>query len=150
MSQALKEATLGFRRDEVPIGAVITWKNKIIAKAFNQVETLKDATAHAEILAITQAEECLKNKWLNGCTLYVTIEPCVMCATACVLARIETIIFGAREPKYGGIYSRTQINSLGLNHTLRIQEGILQQEAKSLMQEFFQKKRRTKSCTERS
>src|SRR3989338_8598832 len=99
MQEALKLARTAAAKDEVPIGSVITLKNKIISRAYNQVEMLKDPTAHAEMLAITQATNYLASKWLSECTLYVTIEPCSMCAGALVLARMKHLVFGAKDPK---------------------------------------------------
>src|SRR4030042_4731731 len=98
MQEALKEAVKALERDEVPVGAVIVYKNKIIARAHNQIITLKDPTAHAEMIAITQAADYLKNERLINCTLYATIEPCPMCAGASVLARIEKIVYAADDP----------------------------------------------------
>ncbi len=141
MAQALKEARKAYEEDEVPVGAVIIFENKIIARAYNQVEQLKDSTAHAEILAITQAENFLADKFLNKCAIYVTIEPCLMCLGAIVLARIETLVFACREPKFGAVFSLVNAAVLDFNHKLRIKEGILCQEAAVLMKSFFQKKR---------
>jgi tRNA(adenine34) deaminase len=101
MHEALKEARKAFARDEVPVGAVIVHGRDIIARAHNQVELLKDPTAHAEMIAITQATNFLGSKWLQDCTLYVTIEPCSMCAGALVLARLKKVFFGAKDPKTG-------------------------------------------------
>ncbi len=145
MEEALKEAQKAFNDDEVPIGAIITLKNQIIARAHNQVERLNDSTAHAEILAITQAQIFLNNKWLNGCNLYVTIEPCIMCAGAIILARIEKLFFGSLEPKFGGFYSLVNVNKLKTNHKLKITKGLLQEESSQLIKAFFKNKRKVKN-----
>lgn len=101
MQQALKEAREAFRKDEVPVGAVIVCEGRIIARTHNLTETLNDVTAHAEILAITSASETLGGKYLNGCTLYVTLEPCTMCAGALSWAQIGRIVYGASDPQRG-------------------------------------------------
>jgi len=124
---------------------VIVYKDRIIAQAHNQIETLKDPTAHAEMIAITQAASFLKSKWLKGCSLYVTIEPCSMCAGALVLSRIERIIFGAADPKTGAVGSKIDINTLKLNHKLKVKKGILEKECSQIMKDFFKAKRIKKS-----
>ena len=101
MSEAIKQAKKAASQEEVPVGAVIVRQGKIIARAYNQIEMLKDPTAHAEMIAITEAASFLQSKWLNECRIYVTIEPCSMCAGALVLARIKEIIYGAEDPKTG-------------------------------------------------
>jgi len=142
MQLALKEAQKAFEEDEVPVGAVIIHKNKLIAKAHNQVERLKDPTAHAEIIAITQAASSLGAKWLNECTLYVTIEPCTMCAGALVLSRIKNVVYGAKDPKTGACGSVFNIaNTKKLNHRIKVKSGILEKECSLLLKEFFKKKR---------
>ena len=126
----------------MPVGAVIAYQNKIIAKAHNQVEMLKDPTAHAEMIAITQAANYLSRKWLHDCTLYVTIEPCSMCVGALVLARIKKIYFGARDPKTGACGSVLNIADHDqLNHKIEVQRGILGEACGSLLTRFFEKKR---------
>ncbi|OGX55436.1 MAG: tRNA-specific adenosine deaminase [Omnitrophica WOR_2 bacterium RIFOXYC2_FULL_43_9] len=121
---------------------MIVSDKKIIARAHNQVERLKDPTAHAEMIAITQATSTLGSKWLNGASLYVTIEPCSMCAGALVLARIKNIVFGAKDPKTGACGSVTNIvNHKKLNHRSTVEKGILEKECGSLLKEFFKKKR---------
>ncbi len=143
MQEALKEARKAFERDEVPVGAVIVYKKRIIARAHNQIVTLKDPTAHAEMIAITQAADYLRNERLINCTLYVTIESCSMCAGACVLARIKNIIYGAADPKSGACGSILNIaGNKKLNHRVRIMSGILKEDCSSLLKEFFRKKRR--------
>lgn len=142
MREALKEAKTAFDRDEVPIGCVITHQNKIIAKAHNQVELLKDPTAHAEMIAITQAANSLSAKWLTDCCLYVTIEPCSMCAGALVLARIKQIYFGAKDPKTGACGSVFNIaNCSQLNHRIEFQGGLLEEECGKFLSGFFKRKR---------
>ncbi len=142
MQEAIKLAKTAAQKDEVPIGAVITLKNKIIARAHNQVEMLKDPTAHAEMLAITQATNYLSAKWLSECALYVTLEPCSMCAGALVLARIQKVYFGASDPKTGACGSVINIaRHKKLNHQFEIKRGILKEECGGLLSEFFKKKR---------
>lgn len=149
MKEALRQAKKAFEADEVPIGAVIVHNNQIIARAHNQVETLKDPTAHAEMIAITQATNHLSSKWLQDCTLYVTIEPCSMCAGALVLARIGHVCYGAAEPKTGACGSVIDIvRHKQLNHNLDVQGGILELDCGGMVKEFFQKKRKKKSVEE--
>lgn len=142
MRMALREAEYAFKEDEVPVGAVIVYQGRIIARAHNQVERLCDSTAHAEIIAITQSESFLKSKWLYHCEMYVTIEPCCMCAGALVLSRIEKIVFGAADTKTGAMGSKIDINGLKLNHKLKIKKGVLAGESAALLKEFFANKRK--------
>lgn len=143
MMEAIKQAKVAFEQDEVPIGAIIVYENRIIAKAFNQVEMLKDPTAHAEMIAITQATNYLSSKWLQDCTLYVTIEPCSMCAGALVLSRIGRLCFGAGEPKTGACGSIINIvNHPKLNHSIDTLGGVLDNQCALLVSEFFKKKRK--------
>ena len=142
MQEALKQAKLAAQEDEVPVGAVITLGNKVIAKAHNQVEMLKDPTAHAEIIAITQAANSLSCKWLIHCTLHVTIEPCSMCVGALVLARIKRICFAAADPKAGACGSVLNIARHNqLNHRIDVDQGMLADECGLLVSQFFRKKR---------
>jgi len=142
MQEALKEAKSALKEDEVPIGAVVVYKDKIIGRAHNQVERLKDPTAHAEMLAITCATNSLNTKWLNGASLYVTIEPCSMCAGALVLSRVKNLYFGAKDPKAGACSSVVNIvNHKKLNHRINVKGGILEKECSSLLKDFFKKKR---------
>lgn len=141
MQKALVEARCALDEDEVPIGAVIIHKGKIIAKAHNQVERLKDPTAHAEILAITQGAAALQSKWLKDCTLYVTVEPCVMCAGAIILSRIDRIVFGVSDLKTGAFGSKINLNTLGLNHRVKVKKGVLEEESSQLLKNFFMAKR---------
>jgi len=143
MLEAIKMAKEAAGKDEVPVGAVIAHNNKVIARAHNQVEMLKDPTAHAEMIAITQATNALSCKWLQECTLYVTIEPCSMCAGALVLARIKRICFGAPDIKTGACGSLWNIvRNEKLNHRVEVQGGVLEQECGALVSEFFEKKRK--------
>jgi tRNA(adenine34) deaminase len=144
MSKALQQALYAFDADEVPVGAVIIHNNRIIAKAYNQVELLKDPTAHAEMIAITQASSFLGSKWLEKCTLYVTIEPCSMCAGALILSRIDRVVFGAKDPKTGAFGSKIDINKLRLNHKLKVKKGVLETDCAQLLSEFFKIKRQQK------
>ena len=143
MSEALKEAAKAAQKDEVPVGCVIVHNRKVIARGYNQIELLNDPTAHAEIIAITQAANYLGRKWLNGASIYVTIEPCSMCAGALVLARVERLIYGADDSKAGACGSIVNIiNNKGLNHRIKIRKGVLESQCSSLMKEFFNKKRK--------
>ena len=137
MREALKEARKAFDEDEVPVGAVVVCQNKIIARAYNMTERLNDATAHAEMQAITAAENFLGGKYLNECTLYVTIEPCVMCAGATSWAQISKIVFGARDEKKGFLLISRKI----LHPKTVLKGGILEDECAELMKDFFRKKR---------
>lgn len=142
MFAALQEAELAFEEDETPIGAVVVFKNKIIGRGHNQVERLKDSTAHAEIIALTSAMNHLNSKYLVDCDLYVTIEPCIMCIGAAINSKLRSVYFGAFEPKSGAcgsIYNIPQENKL--NHSIKIYSGIFEKEALELMQNFFKFKR---------
>ena len=142
MREALKQAAVAFEKDEVPVGAVVVHKDQIIARAHNQTRTLKDPTAHAEMIAITQATAYLKNERLNTCDMYVTIEPCPMCAGAMVLARIKNLFYAAQDPKSGACGSVLNIaGNKKLNHSIKVQSGLLEEESRSLIREFFKKKR---------
>jgi tRNA(adenine34) deaminase len=143
MKEALKEAVKAFDTDEVPVGAIIVHKGEIIAKAHNQIKTLKDPTAHAEIIAITQAANFLQNERLTDCVMYSTLEPCSMCAGAMVLSRIKSLIYAAKDPKAGAHKSVFKIlNNKKLNHRVEVKNGILELEAGSLIKEFFKIKRK--------
>tara|TARA_B100001250_G_C19709552_1_gene748531 strand:- start:12 stop:455 length:444 start_codon:yes stop_codon:yes gene_type:complete len=137
MKEAVKEAKKAYNKGEVPIGAVITINNKIIARAHNLSQTLKDATAHAEMLAITSASNYLNGKYLKNCTLYVSLEPCVMCAGAIFWCQLGRLVYSASDPKRG--YS----NHKELLHPKTIVErGAFEMESKALIQDFFSKKRK--------
>jgi len=143
MREALRQAMKAGERDEVPIGAVVVRAGKIIARAFNQVEELKDATAHAEMLALTQAEAAVGDWRLTDCTLYVTKEPCPMCAGAIVHTRLARVVFGASDPKggaAGGAMNLLQFSTL--NHRCEITSGVLLTECRTLLQRFFAEQRR--------
>jgi tRNA(adenine34) deaminase len=142
IQEAIKEAQIAFDNGEVPVGAIIVNNDRIIARAHNQVELLKDPTAHAEVIAITQATSSLENWRLSDCTIYVTIEPCPMCAGALINSRIKKIVFGARDPRWGACGSVFNIvQDKRLNHQIEIIEGICQDECASLLKEFFKKRR---------
>lgn len=149
MQQAIAQAKMAFDANEVPVGAIIVHERRIIARAHNQIETLKDPTAHAEMIAITQATNYLSLKWLHECSLYVTIEPCSMCTGALVLARIGKIYYGAADPKTGACGSVINIaNHAVLNHQIDVQGNILADECGGLLSEFFQAKRKAKRIVE--
>jgi tRNA(adenine34) deaminase len=143
MKEALVEAELAFKEEEIPVGAVIVSpEGKIIGKGRNQIIKLNDPTAHAEILAIREACKNLGNFRLLGCKIYVTLEPCPMCAYALVLARIEELIFATSDEKTGAcgsIYNLVQ--DLRFNHRIKIREGLLKEEAQNLLKEFFKLRR---------
>ena len=142
MELALKMANKAERKDEVPIGAVIVLDGKVIAKAFNKKEGKNLATAHAEILAINKASKKLKSWRLDGAELYVTLEPCPMCAGAIVNARIKKVYFGAYEPKSGSAISKFNIlTQSGLNHVTEYEGGVMQEECSTLLKNYFKKKR---------
>ncbi len=146
MNEALKEAAKAFEKGEVPVGAVIVYQKKVIARAHNQIKLLKDPTAHAEMIAITQAANYLGNERLNNCDIYATIEPCPMCMGALILARVKNLIYGARDPKSGACGSVMKIGSDNkLNHMVNIKSGILEENAAFLMQTFFKERRREKA-----
>jgi len=142
MKQALVEAHKAANEEEVPVGAVIVYKGEIIARAHNQIKTLKDPTAHAEMIAITQASAHLQNERLNDCDLYVTIEPCSMCVGAAVLGRMKRVIYGANDPKTGACGSAVNLSEPALfNHTLEVISGIMEPECRTIIQDFFLDKR---------
>ena len=145
MQEALREAIKAFEADEVPVGAVIVYENKIIARAHNQIKTLKDPTAHAEMIAITQAASYLKSERILNATMYVTLEPCAMCAGALVLARIKKVVFGTKDEKSGACGSVVDLtNDKKLNHQLIVKSGIYEDECCKILQEFFKLKRKKK------
>jgi tRNA(adenine34) deaminase len=137
MKKALQEAQLAYEEGEVPVGAIVVCDNRIIAKAHNQTERLTDVTAHAEILAITAAAEYLGSKYLNDCTLYVTLEPCMMCAGALAWAQIGRIVYGASDDLRGFM----QIGKRVLHPKTKVEFGILIDECSSLLKTFFKSKR---------
>ena len=142
MGEALRQALRAYETEEVPVGAVVVREGRIIARAYNQVELLKDATAHAEMLALTQAEEVVGGWRLNDCTLYVTKEPCPMCAGAIVHVRLPRVVFGVGDLKAGaagGVLNLLQFPSL--NHRCEITRGVRETECRSLLQSFFTEQR---------
>lgn len=139
MRKALQEAELAYEENEVPIGAVVVSQNQIIGRGHNQVERLTDATAHAEMLAITAASDYLGSKFLDDCTLFVTVEPCAMCAGALRWVRVGRIVFGTREPKFG--YS--QFSESLVHPKTEIVSGILAEDCSNLMRTFFQSRRKS-------
>ena len=142
MKKAFEEANYAFYKDEVPVGCVIVYENEIISKSSNMVELLNDSTAHAELIAITSAQNFLNTKNLNKCILYCTLEPCLMCFGACIHARIDRLIFATEDQKSGVV-----INNLNLkkedffNHKISISSGILATESSDLLKKFFQERR---------
>ena len=142
MREALRQAQKAYEADEVPVGAVVVRAGKVIGRAYNQVELLKDATAHAEMLALTQAEAAVGDWRLIDCDLYVTKEPCVMCAGALIHVRIRRLIFGCADTRSGA--AGGMINLLqhsALNHDCEITSGVLQNECTAILQDFFRQKR---------
>jgi tRNA(adenine34) deaminase len=143
MREALRFAEKAFKAEEVPVGAVVVRADKIIARAYNQVEMLKDATAHAEMLALTQAEAAVGDWRLVDCDLYVTKEPCPMCAGAIVHTRIRRVIFGCADVRAGAAGSvMNLLQNPALNHTCEITSGVLESECAQLLQTFFKTKRK--------
>src|SRR6187431_3434118 len=142
MREALRQAQKAYATDEVPVGAVIVREGKIIGRAYNQVELLKDATAHAEMLAMTQAEAAIGDWRLNECDLYVTKEPCPMCAGALVHVRIRRVIFGCADPRGGAAGSLLNLLQMPqLNHRCDISTGVLADECAALLRTFFRERR---------
>lgn len=137
MRLALKEAVYAYEEDEVPVGALVVCNNKIIGKGYNQTEKLNDVTAHAEMLAITAAANYLGGKFLEECTLYVTLEPCLMCASAIKWARLGRLVFGAKDPKAG----YTLIEQPVLHPKTEVTYGVLDNECGKLLTDFFKAKR---------
>ncbi len=143
MELALREAHAAAERDEVPVGAVVVRGNEILARAGNRVEELKDATAHAEMLALTSAFEAAGEKRLVDAELFVTLEPCIQCAGAILHARLSRVVYGAADPKFGGVASLIQVFDLdGLNHAVQHEGGLLANESSHLLRSFFQAKRK--------
>ena len=137
MSKALEEAKLAFQKDEIPVGAIITTKDKIISRAYNMTEQLNDVTAHAEILAITSASNYIGGKYLTGCTIYVTLEPCAMCIAALKYSQIRRIVYGASDTN-----KRVGFDSEKFLHkNISTKGGILKKESEELLNRFFKKKR---------
>jgi tRNA(adenine34) deaminase len=143
MGEALRQAARAYEAEEVPVGAVVVRAGRIIARAYNQVELLKDATAHAEMLAVTQAEEAVGDWRLSDCTLYVTKEPCPMCAGAVIHVRLERVVYGASDPKMGAAGSALNLLQFPTaNHRCAITGGVREPECRGLLQNFFAEQRR--------
>ena len=143
MRWALREAKRAFEEDEVPVGAVVVQEGQVLARAHNQPIHLKDPSAHAEVLALRRAAHKLGNYRLTGCTLYVTIEPCAMCAGAITQARLSRVVFGAFDPKAGASGSAlTVLNHPKLNHQVEISSGVMAEDCARLLREFFRRRRR--------
>jgi tRNA(adenine34) deaminase len=148
MKYALREAEKAYSLNEVPVGCIIVFGDSIIAKAYNQIEILKDPTAHCEILAITSAAEYLQSKQLAGCSMYVTLEPCSMCAGAIVLSKIENLYFGAFDKKSGACGTVLDItNNKSLNHKSNVYGGILDYDCGEILRSFFKIKRDNQDFT---
>src|SRR5919198_2270620 len=150
MREALRQALKASKADEVPVGAIVVRAGKIIGRAYNQVELLKDATAHAEMLALTQAEAAVGDWRLPDCDLYVTKEPCAMCAGAIVQVRVRRLIFGCTDPRAGAAGSVINLLQFpSLNHQCQITSGVLQEECAAILQDFFRKRRHERDASER-
>jgi tRNA(adenine34) deaminase len=142
MREALRMAEAALEHDEVPVGCLIVHDGRIVGRAHNQREMLQDPTAHAEMIAITQAAEALGSWRLTGCTLYVTLEPCAMCAGAMVLARLDRLVFGAGDPKAGAVESVFRLlEEPRLNHRIKVTAGVQREECGAILTQFFRKKR---------
>ena len=158
MKEAIKQAMIALEKGEVPVGAVVVWKNKIVARAYNQMEMLHDPTAHAEMIALTQASETLRQipeakpangkdhrGSLEGATLYVTLEPCPMCAGALVMTKCQSLVYGARDAKAGACHSLFHITDDDrLNHRVKVTGGLMADDSKFLLSEFFKNLRKEK------
>ncbi len=138
MREALKEAKKAYEEDEIPVGAVIVRNNKVIARGYNQMETLHDATAHAEMIAITSAQNSLGSKYLNDCELYVTLEPCMMCSGAIFLSKVKKVVYSLQDKERGHIYKSKE----SINKKLVIIDNILENDSKVLINSFFEKIRK--------
>jgi tRNA(adenine34) deaminase len=146
MSEALKEAKKGYKEGEVPVGAVLVWKDKVIARGHNQVELLKDATAHAEMLCIGSGGVVFENWRLLGSTLYCTIEPCCMCAGAMFLSRIKRLVWGAPDVRHGANGSFVDLFALKHpTHQIEVTSNVMFEECSAIMQDFFRERRNQKS-----
>ena len=142
MRQAIEAAKIAQENGDVPIGAVVVYENQVIGRAYNQREQLKDPTAHAEIIALTQAAAFIESWRLHGCTMFATLEPCAMCAGALVLGRLDRLVYGCNDPKAGACGSLYNIvQDERLNHRLEITSGVLADECAKLLQDFFERRR---------
>ena len=143
MRLAMKQAQKGGAADEVPVGAVIVKDGKIVARAHNEKEKKNCALCHAEMIALRRATKKVGNWWLEGCTLYVTLEPCAMCAGALVNSRVDRVVYGAKDPRFGFLGSVADLpNDFPVNHKFQRTEGVLAEECAALLTEFFRKKRK--------
>lgn len=143
MRLALAQARRAFAQDEVPVGAVVVHEGVVVGAGFNQPVTSGDPTAHAEIVALRAAARARGNYRLPDTTLYVTVEPCLMCVGAMVNARVGSVVYGADEPKFGAVRSLLDLSTLALNHRFEVTAGLLEDECRALMQEFFRSRRGT-------
>ena len=142
MESAIKEAEQAYKRKEVPVGAVVVHEGRIIGRGYNQIESLQDPTAHAEMIAITAAATSLSSRRLENCTLYVTLEPCAMCAGAIVQARVPQLVFGAPDPKAGACGTLFNIvQDARLNHRVELVSGVLEERCSGVLKVFFTKVR---------
>jgi tRNA(adenine34) deaminase len=142
MLEAIKAAQIAEENGDVPIGAVIVYENQVIGRAYNQREQLADPTAHAEIIALTQAAAFIENWRLHGCTIYVTLEPCTMCAGAMILGRLDRLVYGCDDPKAGACKSLYNIvQDERLNHRLEVKSGVLADQCSQQLQAFFHRRR---------
>lgn len=146
MKAALKEAQKAYLEDEVPVGAIIVYQDKIIARAHNQREKDQQSTSHAEILAIRKACKKIGSWRLEGCTLYITLEPCCMCSGAIIQSRIPKVIYGALDYRFGTHKSIFNLFDIKFNHEVDIQGGVLEEECSNLLKDFFKELRSKKSC----
>ncbi len=145
MKLAYNQAIDAWRAGEVPVGAVIEWEGEVIAKAHNRIESSGDPTAHAEMLALTQASSKIGDWRLNGCTVYVTKEPCPMCSGALLMGRVSCVVYAVADPKMGCLGGTADLNALpGINHHFTITGGVMEAECKELITVFFEKKRKSK------
>jgi tRNA(adenine34) deaminase len=145
MALAMREAQLAYEKDEVPVGAVVVFENRVIGRGHNLTESMHDATAHAEIIALSAAYSHFKDWRLENCYLFSTLEPCAMCAGAAVLSRIKGIVYGAKDPKFGGCGSIFTIpTERKLNHRIEVVGGVMEAEIAALMKQFFREKREGK------
>ncbi|MCR9132041.1 MAG: tRNA adenosine(34) deaminase TadA [bacterium] len=142
MAKALQLAERAFEEGEIPVGAIVVHENQIVGKGYNQVERLNDPTAHAEMLAISAACDTIDSKYLSDCTLYVTLEPCPMCAGGIIWSKLDTVVFGASDVKSGACGSLFNIaDNEALNHRAKVIQGVLEHDAEYLLKAFFASKR---------
>ncbi len=145
MIEAIREAKKAEQAGEVPIGAVVVFEDRIVGRGYNRVEGLQDPTAHAEMIAITAASNCLRSWRLQGATIYSTLEPCPMCAGAILLSRVGRVVIGAGDPRYGACGSALDVlNNDNLDHRVEVVSGVLRQECRGLLESFFERMRSKK------